>query len=366
MLRQVLSAQRQEPQQRGRVRFTTRRVASTRPTAAASAAASPVPALSFELDIGDLLVGHDSEIVRSARHAVHSVERLEQRLQRQAVALPAGVRRLLAGGIAGAAGKTSTAPLETLKMMLVQSGDMTTWQATQVLWRRGGARAFFRGNSVDVLRTIPSRAIELSCYEWYKRVLRRWNRKHNDELHVPDKLVATLAGGLAGVTASVAVYPLETARTRMALGTAHGHFLSAAAGIASREGVGALFKGLDASLVGVVPYAAIRLGSYDAMKALWRRSTGRKGIDPQAALLFGAVAGVLSAGLTYPLEVARRRMMAGAPHPNVVAALATIARSEGPGALFNGVLLSAVIKQAPQMAITFATYEMAKHVLALH
>ncbi len=50
-------------------------------------------------------------------------------------------------------------------------------------------------------------------------------------------------------------------------------------------------------------------------------------------------------------------MMAGAPHPNVAAALATIARTEGPGALFNGVLLSAVIKQAPQMAITFATYE---------
>lgn len=50
-------------------------------------------------------------------------------------------------------------------------------------------------------------------------------------------------------------------------------------------------------------------------------------------------------------------MMAGAPHPNVAAALATIARTEGAGALFNGVLLSAVVKQAPQMAITFATYE---------
>lgn len=33
-------------------------------------------------------------------------------------------------------------------------------------------------------------------------------------------------------------------------------------------------QGLDASLVGVVPYAAIRLGTYDGLKALWRRSTG--------------------------------------------------------------------------------------------
>ncbi len=45
-----------------------------------------------------------------------------------------------------------------------------------------------------------------------------------------------------GVTASVAVYPMETARTRMALGTAHGHFLGAVAHIAGREGVGALFR----------------------------------------------------------------------------------------------------------------------------
>lgn len=42
------------------------------------------------------------------------------------------------------AGKTSTAPLETVKMQLVQSGDMTTWQAAQLLWRRNGAAAFFR------------------------------------------------------------------------------------------------------------------------------------------------------------------------------------------------------------------------------
>ncbi len=167
--------------------------ASAGRSASAAAASSP---LSFELGIGDLLVGHDSEIVRSARHAVHTVERLEQRLQRQAAELPAGVRRLLAGGVAGAAGKqafrsvcclfgaglpvclamhlaclpslapgarpenpalkhsrpagkTSTAPLEAVKMQLVQSGDMTAWQATQVLWRRGGVAAFFRQGGAD-------------------------------------------------------------------------------------------------------------------------------------------------------------------------------------------------------------------------
>ena len=60
--------------------------------------------------------------------------------------------------------------------------------------------------------------------------------------------------------------------------------------------------------------------------------------------------------VTYPLEVTRRRMMMGAPHANVAAALAAIVRSEGVAALFNGVLLS-LVKQGPQMAITMSTYE---------
>ena len=49
-------------------------------------------------------------------------------------------------------------------------------------------------------------------------------------------------------------------------------------------------------------------------------------------------------------------MMAGAAYPNMAAAVATIVRREGVGALFNGLLLS-LVKQGPQMAITFATYE---------
>lgn len=149
------------------------RAAPATAAAAASLPASAAPAATtFELDIGELLVGRSSELERASRRAVHSVERLEHRLQRRATALPAGVRRLLAGGLAGAAGKTSTAPLEAIKMQLVQSGGMTAWRAAGALWRRGGARAFFRGNSLDVLRTIPSRSIELSSYEWYKRVMR--------------------------------------------------------------------------------------------------------------------------------------------------------------------------------------------------
>ncbi|KAL4859773.1 Arabinosyltransferase RRA3 [Chlorella vulgaris] len=289
--------------------------------AAAAAVLLPPSAGAWQLgEGGDLLVGAASPpLVKRTLRAVRQVERIERRIQKQLVALPISVRRLMAGGVAGAVSKSATAPLETLKMQLVQAGSTTAWQAATATWRRGGVLAFFRGNSVDVLRTIPSRSIELSSYEWLKRVLRRWNRKHDGNLHIPDNLVAAVAGGISGVFASCIVYPLETVRTRMAVG-AQGNFLTAMAVIAREEG------GLDASLVGVVPYTAIRLSTYDALKAV------------------------------YPLEVARRRMMAGAPYSNVAAALITIVRTEGSTALFNGVWLS-LLKQGPSMAITFATYE---------
>lgn len=77
--------------------------------------------------------------------------------------------------MAGAAGKTSTAPLSTVQMqlMLAGNGGGGARAAAASIWRRGGAAAFFRGNGADVLRTVPSRALELYAYESYKRVFRQ-------------------------------------------------------------------------------------------------------------------------------------------------------------------------------------------------
>lgn len=40
------------------------------------------------------------ELRRAVEHEVHRVQRIEHRIQKRAAALPAGLRRLLAGGVA--------------------------------------------------------------------------------------------------------------------------------------------------------------------------------------------------------------------------------------------------------------------------
>lgn len=292
-------------------------------------------------------------------HSLHlaSLALLAGRLQQ----LPEGVRRLLAGGLAGAVGKTATAPLEAVKLQLVQ-GRMGVWEAALLIYHRNGLGGFFRGNGLDVLRTVPAKGIELATFDLLKKSL--VNAAHSRKLPISDGLIAGASGASAGVLATIAVHPLETVRTRLVVGGGRGGALACAADIIRQEGAGALFRGLDASIVGIVPYAAIRLATYDGLKQAYKNATKHEHLSPHAALLFGAAAGVVSAVVTFPLEVVRRRMMAGGAHGNLGAALVGIMRQEGPGALFNGVWLT-VLKQAPQYALGFASYEQAKRALAL-
>jgi solute carrier family 25 (mitochondrial phosphate transporter), member 23/24/25/41 len=282
--------------------------------------------------------------------------------------LPPPVRRLLAGGVAGAVGKTFTAPLESVKLRVVQNGSLGALEAARLIFARGGFGGFFRGNGLDVARTVPSKAIELAAFDALKPILLSLTHKIGDQRHpiVPDNLAVAAAGALAGVLSTTVVHPLETIRTRLAVtGGASGGAFACFADTVRHEGVGALFRGLDASIIGIVPYAAIRLATYDSLKRAHKRATGREHLEPAAAFAFGAVAGIVSASATFPLEVARRRMMMkGCPYGTLPAAIVGIARNEGLGALFNGIWLM-VLKQGPQYALGFATYEQMKRALAM-
>lgn len=285
--------------------------------------------------------------------------------------LPVGLRRAVAGGLAGAVGKTATAPLEAVKLQLVQK-RITTGQAVRLLYGRGGVLAFFRGNGLDILRTMPAKGIELATFDGLKRFLLVQRDSHR--LHIPENIVAAFAGAVSGVVSSIAVHPLETVRTRLVLVNSNARSqkgaLRCAIDLVRWQGVPGLFRGLDASIAGVIPYAAIRLGTYDGLRRAYQQKSLSKneqgsrsrGIPSEVALLFGAVAGITSAVATFPLEVARRRLMAGGYNRGAMHVLVDIARTEGIQSLFSGVWLT-ILKQGPQYALGFAVYEAAKQAL---
>lgn len=91
--------------------------------------------------------------------------------------------------------------------------------------------------------------------------------------------------------------------------------------------------------------------------------TGNDQIPAQNSMLYGALAAVTSATVSFPLEVVRRRMMMGTAKGNTIKAIMQIAQNEGVGSLYKGVVLTWV-KQAPQYAVTFCCYDLAKAWLA--
>lgn len=64
-------------------------------------------------------------------------------------------------------------------------------------------------------------------------------------------------------------------------------------------------QGISASLIGILPYAAIRLGVYDGLKWSHRKYKQDDHIPALNTALYGAVAGLISATATFPVEVVR-------------------------------------------------------------
>jgi len=337
-----------------------------------------------------------------------------------------------AGGLAGAAARTATAPLDRIKLLFqvqaVASAEATGvvggaaaytgvgQAARKILREEGGARAFWKGNGVNVARVLPYSAAQLASNDAFKRLLaeraagkgggmagggggKGGGGGGGGELSVAARL---LAGACAGMTATALTHPLDTVRLRLALPS---HPFSGAADafatIARTEGLLAFYKGLAPTLVGIAPYAAINFASYDLLKRYLHGGGGDGGKDGKdggggkqggggggsggpsppssstaaaaarpannwaQSLGVGAVAGTLAATACYPLDTVRRRMqMRGSPYASQADALRTIWRTEGARGFYRGWSAN-TMKVVPQNAIRLASYEALKSVLGV-
>jgi hypothetical protein len=281
---------------------------------------------------------------------------------------PRAVRLLLAGAAGGAVSKTATAPIELIRLQVMVgakapgAAPLRIGDVVRNTWAHGGAKAFFKGNGVNVMRTVPTKAIQFASFDAYKKLLRRKN-KATGALELPP-WGGSVAGAAAGVTSTVMCHPLETVQTRLAVGAYKG-IGDCVASILRAGGPKALFAGLGPSVVGIIPYSGINLGAYDALRWAYMRSTKTERVPNGVALALGALAGVTAATATFPLEVVRRRMMVGAVSGGTLAALGSIAKAEGVGALFAGCSLN-FVKLAPASGLSIYAYESAKEALGVN
>ncbi|KAJ5943356.1 hypothetical protein N7516_003524 [Penicillium verrucosum] len=294
-------------------------------------------------------------------------------------------------------------PLDRLKVYLIaQTGVKSTVQAAKEgaplaaagnasrtlvdalkeLWRAGGIRSLFAGNGLNVVKVMPESAIKFGAYESAKRAFAQLEG-HND----PKRLLPTsqfMSGGFGGMVAQCFVYPLDTLKFRMQCETVKGGpkgnqlIAATARKVWNKNGLVGFFRGLPLGLVGMFPYAAIDLSTFEYLKrtllAKKARDCGCHEDDVPlgnfATGAIGAMSGGFSASIVYPLNVLRTRLQTQGTimHPPTYTGIGEVLKitlkTEGPRGLYKG-LTPNLLKVAPAMSISYVVYENAKRMLGL-
>eukprot|EP00026_Physarum_polycephalum_P010715 Phypoly_transcript_10890.p1 GENE.Phypoly_transcript_10890~~Phypoly_transcript_10890.p1 ORF type:complete len:324 (+),score=35.76 Phypoly_transcript_10890:263-1234(+) len=281
----------------------------------------------------------------------------------------------VSGGIAGITAKSAVAPLERVKIFYQVHGQHYgkggIVGAMKGIANREGSKGLFRGNLATVARIFPYAAIQFVTYERTTKLIK--DRQNQKPLSTIQHL---LAGAWAGSVSVLFTYPLDLARARLAVEIDQQPSLTRALSKTfSRGGIRELYRGIQPTLYGILPYAGINFAAFAGLKesipTKWKNEDGQ--IPIPLKLACGGLAGAMGQTVAYPLDVVRRKMQTAghATVPEIDHSLSTlrlmrhIIKTQGVRALFKGLSIN-YIKVVPAVSISFTTYEFMKGFLTKH
>jgi len=151
------------------------------------------------------------------------------------------------------------------------------------------------------------------------------------------------SGGAAGASSLLFVYPLDFARTRLAMDVKGGHerefkgLADCLIKVFASDGPIGLYRGFGISVVGIIAYRAAYFGCYDTGKAFITTD------NFFVMWAFAQVVTVCSGILSYPLDTVRRRLMMQSgrkggdiQYTGTMDCFVKIAKNEGTKAFFKG------------------------------
>lgn len=230
---------------------------------------------------------------------------------------------------------------------------------------------------------MPESAIKFGSYEAAKRFFAGLEgHKDPNRIQSWSKFVS---GGVAGMMSQFAVYPIDTLKFRMQCETVsgglHGNrlIIATAKKLWHNGGIAAFYRGLPMGLVGIFPYAALDLGTFEYLKrAIATRSAKKRGCHEDDAqpggfvtAAIGGFSGAFGATAVYPLNLLRTRLQSQGTvlHPRTYTGIMDVTRQtiqgEGVRGLFKG-LTPNLLKVIPAVSITYVVYDKSKKAIGLH
>ncbi|XP_015793127.1 graves disease carrier protein [Tetranychus urticae] len=306
------------------------------------------------------------------------------------------LKTFLAGGIAGMASKTTVAPLDRVKILLQAHNTHYkhngVFSGLRDIVRREKFSGLYRGNGAQMVRVFPYAAVQFFTFEIYKKhLLTTFGNNH---------FLKLFAGSGAGITAVIMTYPLDLVRARLSFSvefasangaTAASGYFSSPPGlriwscirniVQNEGGFAALYRGMTPALLGIVPYSGLYFYTFEEFKRFvlehfphWCGTyvDDKLLLNIPSKLLCGGLSGAVSQSLSYPLDVARRRMQLSMMQPEtykyskgVLSTLIITYKEHGiVSGLYRGMSIN-YLRAIPMVAASFTTYEIIKQYLGL-
>ena len=160
------------------------------------------------------------------------------------------------------------------------------------------------GNGLNVVRIVPFSAYEFFFFDVYRRQL------PGDSFHLK-----FLSGALTGMTASTLVgrlltqtYPLDLLRTIKSIRVQENpSILTIMREIMRNSGLTGFYRGWMASLLGVTPYIAIKMSTFDYLRTRYLPTRDVRFFHT-INLTIGGLAGCCALTITYPTDLIRRHL----------------------------------------------------------
>uniref|UniRef100_A0A7S3KPP7 ADP/ATP translocase n=2 Tax=Euplotidae TaxID=100127 RepID=A0A7S3KPP7_EUPCR len=259
----------------------------------------------------------------------------------------------LIGGVSAAISKTCVAPIERVKLLLQNQDASSQIKADQRykgisdcfvrVAREQGIPSMWRGNMANVIRYFPTQALNFAFKDTFKRYLNPYNKKTQPGMFFIGNI---LSGGAAGAASLCVVYPLDFARTRLAVDVGKGEgsrqfngLVDCIAKIAKSDGPLGLYRGFGISVMGIIVYRGAYFGLFDTGNAIIFGDSKNANFFAMwgFAQLTTTAAGIIS----YPMDTVRRRLMmqsgrADKMYSGTVDCFNKILATEGSGAFFKG------------------------------
>ena len=237
--------------------------------------------------------------------------------------------QLLAGGVSAVVAKTTTAPLERLRILQQTRTGLGTAELARSIYSKEGLSAFWRGNVPAIIRIFPTYALRLTLFDRFQIFSSKGSFSN-----------AVVSGCSSALVTLAVTYPLDVIRTQMAASGRDTPVKSLVEVTRSIYKANAFYKGFTINMVETVPYVGISLGSYDTLKRAY----------PEMPHFPIAVAtGVTATVICYPLDTLRRFIVVH-PELRVQPGFEALCADGGWRRFYRGLPI-AVIKSGPTIGI---------------